>query len=119
MTAEELRAIACDGALWFRAVEECDTVAEFGVIAIAGQERTAVAIDLGDDVHRGVCGLSAKHPFDIAERRQSTCATGMIAHSQSRELDGPVDGDEHGQFAFNAVLYMFEHGVTETVPRDA
>ncbi len=71
MATEKLRAIGRDGALRLGAVEECNAFAELGVIAIAREDRTAVAIDLGHDVHRRMGALLAEHPFDIADRGQS------------------------------------------------
>ncbi len=85
-------------------------------VGVAGEQRAAVGILFGDDVHQiGVPPL-AQHQLPIPGERQPPGAPRMVAQLDRHELHRRVHGDVGGQLREDAGFVVLEHAVAEPVP---
>jgi len=66
---EELGAVAADGPGRIVHVKESNPVGELDVVGVACEERTALRVDLGDDMHRGFRPQVSEDPLHVSGGR--------------------------------------------------
>ena len=93
-----------------------DPTGAFATVSIARNQRTAVRVHFGNNVHHiGVSPLT-EYQLPVAGQRQATRASRMVAQLDHRELHRCVHRHVGIQFRGNTGLVMFEHAVAESVP---
>ena len=118
VSAEKFRPVAGYAATPVIHIKERGPVEELGIVGIAGEERAALRLDGGNDMHGRFRPQVAKHPFHIAGGREFARPARLVAHFQHRKLDRRIECHVQPQFGVDAALRAFEDGVAEAMPGD-
>ncbi len=117
VTAQKFGAVGGNGARGGIAIEERHAAGKVGVVLVAGKQRAADRIELGQHVHARLGAHVTQHPFHVTGHRQLARHRRIVAHLDDRVLDRRIGGDERGHLGSDARLGMLEHAVAEAVAR--
>ena len=91
---------------------------EFRVVRVSREERAAVRVNFGDDMHDRFWPQISQHPFHIPGRGEPARSARFVPHLQHRKLDRCIQRHVHPQLRADPVLRMLEDAVAESVAAD-
>ena len=112
VTAQELFAVASDGAVRFADVRERHSMSELVVVRIAGEDRSRVAIQFGDDQWGHTAALGSKHPFGVACNGDSSLSFCFISETQERNFYRSIYWAERQKFLIDPVTRMLKDRIS-------
>ena len=118
VAADKLAAVAAHPALRLADLHKNDPIAALAAIGVAGQQRPAVRIRFGHDMHQIGVSPFTEHQLPISGQRQASRAPRLVAQFDDQKLHRCIHGDVGEQFGGDTGLEMFEHAVAKAVPAD-
>ncbi len=112
VTAQELFAVASDGAVRFADVRERHSMRELVVVRIAGEDRSRLAIQFGDDQRSHAAALDSKHPFGVACNGDSSLSFCFISETQERNFYRSIYWAERQEFLIDPVTRMLKDRIS-------
>ena len=115
VATDDLEAVTGVRAQLLAAIQERGAPRELAGIDVAGQQRAAARVDLGDHVGHVTGPVLAEYQLEEGGQRQPARSPRAVGQLEQHELEGRIGGDEGAQLAGEAVLDVFEDAVTEAV----